>query len=174
MPIAAEHLVDCVDLRVFVAYGLPLACRSSLIGVASQAIPFYVRKGCAASRRTLSRRMMQLVGISHTKSPKDLATRHPRTEILNERKYFCTVGSKSSYRTARDRNRGSLRPMPIALLKYALKSAFKGEHAGDAHFKWTPDLKPHLRRHHHRRRRPWPRGSLLSRDQARHHQYRGA
>ncbi len=32
--------------------------------------------------------------------------------------------------------------MPIALLKYALKSAFKGEHAGDAHFKWTPDLKP--------------------------------
>src|SRR6185436_2538024 len=64
------------------------------------------------------------------------------TEILNERKYFCTVGSKSSYRTARDRNRGSLRPMPIALLKYALKSAFKAEHAGDAHFKWTPDLKP--------------------------------
>jgi sarcosine oxidase subunit beta len=32
--------------------------------------------------------------------------------------------------------------MPIALLKYALKSAFKGEHAGDTHFKWTPDLKP--------------------------------
>jgi sarcosine oxidase subunit beta len=32
--------------------------------------------------------------------------------------------------------------MPIALLKYALKSAFKGEHAGDAHFKWSPELKP--------------------------------
>jgi sarcosine oxidase subunit beta len=32
--------------------------------------------------------------------------------------------------------------MPFALLKYALKSAFKGEHAGDAHFKWTPELKP--------------------------------
>jgi sarcosine oxidase subunit beta len=32
--------------------------------------------------------------------------------------------------------------MPIALLKYALKSAFKGEHAGEPHFRWTPDLKP--------------------------------
>lgn len=32
--------------------------------------------------------------------------------------------------------------MPFALLKYALKSALKGEHAGDPHFRWTPDLKP--------------------------------
>jgi len=32
--------------------------------------------------------------------------------------------------------------MPFALLKYAVRSALKGEHPDDPHFRWTPDLKP--------------------------------
>jgi len=32
--------------------------------------------------------------------------------------------------------------MPIALLKYALRSGIRGEHAEEPHFRWKPDLKP--------------------------------
>ena len=32
--------------------------------------------------------------------------------------------------------------MPLALLKYAVRSGLKGEHPDDPHFRWAPDLKP--------------------------------
>jgi len=32
--------------------------------------------------------------------------------------------------------------MPFALLKYAVRSALKGDHAGERHLRWAPDLKP--------------------------------
>lgn len=32
--------------------------------------------------------------------------------------------------------------MPLALLKYAVRSGLKGEHPDDSHFRWAPDLKP--------------------------------